>query len=265
MSKNQGVCIARNRGIAMAQGEYILCLDGDDKISRNFLECMYPILDEEQSVKVVTSTVVQFGKIHRVIPSTDYSLEKLMGRNLFVITSMFRKVDFEKTEGFNENMAKGLEDWDFWLSMLEFGGEVVCAKQAIFYYRIRGYSRNKSISEDYYSLLRKTIYENHKHLFSTVFFNPKYSFEYYLIAKSYEYKLGKLLFRPIRFLYDLFKVKTRNLVFSFIFLSLLIVSDLLLFSRYSNWGIKTDSIWLFIAIIDVVLLFMLISFFDLKE
>lgn len=57
---------------------------------------MYPILDEEQSVKVVTSTVVQFGKIHRVIPSTDYSLEKLMGRNLFVITSMFRKVDFEK-------------------------------------------------------------------------------------------------------------------------------------------------------------------------
>lgn len=101
-------------------------------------------------------------------------------------------------------MAKGLEDWDFWLSMLEFGGEVVCAKQAIFYYRIRGYSRNKSISEDYYSLLRKTIYENHKHLFSTVFFNPKYSFEYYLIAKSYEYKLGKLLFRPIRFLYDLF-------------------------------------------------------------
>ncbi|MCS2328031.1 hypothetical protein NXV84_13705 [Bacteroides fragilis] len=45
---------------------------------------------------------------------------------------MFRKVDFEKTEGFNENMAKGLEDWDFWLSMLESGGEVVCAKQAIF-------------------------------------------------------------------------------------------------------------------------------------
>lgn len=62
-----------------------------------------------------------------------------------------------------------------------------------------------------------------------------------------------------------FKVKTRNLVFSFIFLSLLIVSDLLLLSRYSKWGIKTDSIWLFIAIIDVVLLFMLISFFRFKR
>ena len=62
-----------------------------------------------------------------------------------------------------------------------------------------------------------------------------------------------------------FKVKTRNLVFSFILLSLLIVSDLLLFTRYSNWGIKTDSIWLFIAIIDVVLLFMLISFFRFKR
>lgn len=202
--ENRGVCITRNRGIEMAQGEYILCLDGDDKISCDFLECMYPILDTNQSVKVVVSTVVQFGKIRRVMPSVDYSLEELMGRNIFVITSMFRKFDFEKTEGFNENMVKGLEDWDFWLSMLESGGEVAYVKQAVFYYRIRGNSRNKSISEDYYSLLRKTIYENHKHLYSTVFFNPKYSFEYYLIVKSYEYRLGKLLFGPIRFLYDLF-------------------------------------------------------------
>lgn len=202
--ENQGVCIARNRAIEMAQGEYVLFLDGDDRISRDFLECMYPILDENQSVKVVTSTVVQYGKNHRVVPSINYSLEELMGRNIFVITSMFRRTDFEKTKGFNENMINGLEDWDFWLSMLESGGEVICAKQATFYYRIRGNSRNKRISEDCYSLLRKTIYENHKHLYSTVFFNPKHSFEYYLIAKSYEYKLGRLLFKPIRFLYDLF-------------------------------------------------------------
>lgn len=62
-----------------------------------------------------------------------------------------------------------------------------------------------------------------------------------------------------------FKIKKRSLVFSFIFLSLLIILDLLLFSRYSSWGIKTDSIELFIVIIDVVLLLMFISFVRFKR
>lgn len=202
--ENQGVCITRNNAIANARGEYILCLDGDDKISSNFLESMQSVLDEKPEVKVVTSTVIQFGKIRRTMPLTNYSLEELMGRNIFVITSMFRKADFEKIGGFNENMKKGLEDWDFWLSMLECGGSVICVEKACFYYRIRKKSRNNSISEEDYSILRKIIYENHKQLYSTFFFNPKYSFEYYQVAKSCEYKLGKLLFRPIRFLYTIF-------------------------------------------------------------
>ena len=35
---NQGVCTARNNGIAAASGEYILPLDADDKIGREYLK-----------------------------------------------------------------------------------------------------------------------------------------------------------------------------------------------------------------------------------
>ncbi|WP_455674548.1 glycosyltransferase family 2 protein [Phocaeicola sp.] len=199
---NQGVCVARNNAIKASKGEYVLCLDGDDKISSNYLATMCKVLDDNLDVKVVTSTVRQFGKIHRTMPYQEFSLERLMGRNIFVISSMFRRSDFDSIYGFNENMSKGLEDWDFWLSLLENGGKVVHCPNSIFYYRIRSNSRNNSIKSNDFVDLRRTVYKNHEQLYSSHFFNPIESFEYELIVKSLEYKIGRFLLNPIRALYN---------------------------------------------------------------
>lgn len=196
--KNQGVCVARNNAIKLSSGEYILCLDGDDLISSNFLQLLSEILDKDKNVKVVRSSVKLFGRRNRIIEYPEYSIERLMGANLFVMTSMFRRCDFDKTKGFNNNMALGLEDWDFWLSLLKSGGKVSTVKEAWFYYRIRKMSRNSYVPK-YYRELRWNIYENHKELFSTHFFDPTYSFEYLLVADSYEYKIGKIFMAPFRF------------------------------------------------------------------
>ncbi|MDD2494974.1 MAG: glycosyltransferase family A protein [Tissierellia bacterium] len=199
--ENQGVSVARNNAIKKSIGDYILCLDGDDCISDNFLEEMVKVLDEKSYIKVVTSTVKLFGKRNKILYLPEYSLEALMGRNLFVMTSMFRREDFDKCGGFNDNMRKGLEDWDFWLSILENGGEVQKVEDVTFYYRIKKRSRNKDITSESYDVLRRNIYENHKELYSKYFFNPKHSFEYTVIADSLEYKIGKLLLKPLRFIY----------------------------------------------------------------
>lgn len=196
---NQGVCITRNNAINQSKGTFIICLDGDDWISENFIEEMVNVLDNNKNVKVVTSTVKLFGKRNKTLQLPDYSLDDLMGRNIFVMTSMFRKVDFDLSGGFNENMREGLEDWDFWLSILERGGKVYHVKEAVFNYRIKKSSRNKDIDSVKFERLRRNIYENHKELYSTSFFNPKLSFEYRMIADSLEYKIGKLILKPIRF------------------------------------------------------------------
>lgn len=47
-----------------------------------------------------------------------------MGKNLFTISSMLKREDFCNINGFNENINKGLEDWDFWIKMLKTGGYV---------------------------------------------------------------------------------------------------------------------------------------------
>lgn len=195
--QNSGVSYARNLAIASSKGKYILPLDGDDKIDPTYLEKAVKIL-ESTDVTVVTTQVEYFGKKRGLFELPEYSLEGLMGQNLLVCTSMFRRVDFYRTPGFNVNMKEGFEDWDFWLSLLKNGGTVHLINEVLFYYRIRKSSRNASISLDAQSRLRKQIYQNHMDLYSTRYLNPFLTFEYLNLYNSKEYRLGRLLLTRVR-------------------------------------------------------------------
>lgn len=195
--ENSGVSYARNLGIARSKGKYLLPLDGDDKIAPTYLEKAVQIL-EMTDATVVTPMVEYFGKKRGNYRLPEYSLEGLMGQNLLVCTSMFRRSDFEKTQGFNVNMKKGFEDWDFWLTLLKKGGKVHLIKEVLFFYRIRRSSRNASISLEEQSILRKQIYYNHIDLFSTSYLDPFLTFEYQNLYNSKEYRLGQLLLKPLR-------------------------------------------------------------------
>jgi glycosyltransferase involved in cell wall biosynthesis len=203
--QNSGVSYARNLGIENSRGKYILPLDGDDKIAPTYLEQAVRVL-ETTSTTVVTSQVEYFGKKQGLFRLPEYSLEGLMGQNLLVCTSMFRRTDFDKTAGFNINMKEGFEDWDFWLSLLKGGGSVFLINEVLFYYRIRKTSRNASISLEAQAKLRKQIYFNHKDLFSSHYFNPLQSFEYLNLYNSKEYRLGNMLLAPVRRIMNLIHV-----------------------------------------------------------
>lgn len=195
---NTGVCVARNNAIKTSIGEYILCLDADDLISNNFLEETVNLLELNPSLTIATSTVNFFGRSKGVLKVVSYDLDILLAANQIVITSLFRRVDFDKVGGFNENMKDGFEDWDFWISVLKNGGNVTCAKQAVFYYRLQNKSRNNLISLEKEKKLRYQMWDNHKELFSEHFVDPAKCFEYLKYANSIEYKIGSALLNPIR-------------------------------------------------------------------
>lgn len=190
---NQGVSSARNNAIRLSTGKYILCIDADDLISNSFVQKMVDVLDSKIDVKVVASKVRLFGKKNKTVRFPKYSLTSLMYRNLFVVTSMFRRIDFENSRGFNENMKFGLEDWDFWLSLLKKGGDVVRLNNILFYYRIKKSSRNKDIDKRKYEVLYETLFENHQDLYSTHY--PDYeSFKKHAnIINSLKYRIIKKL------------------------------------------------------------------------
>lgn len=196
-----GVSEARNYAIAKATGDYVLPLDADDLLGGVFLGKAVKILNENQQVKIVCGKVQMFGKRKGIKNLPEYSMEMLLGQNTMSITSLFRKSDFLQTNGFNANMNKGFEDWDFWISLLETGGEVRSLDVVALYYRIKKKSRNFSLSGEQMKRLRRQIYENHKSLYAKHFFDPVKSFEYDLLVNSREYRLGKMLLKPVRFLY----------------------------------------------------------------
>lgn len=207
--KNSGVCIARNNAIKQSLGEYILCLDGDDLISENYLDETVKILDSKPEVKVATSIVRYFGRSKGFLKVVSYDLATLLAQNQLVITSLFRRSDFDRVGGFNINMKEGLEDWDFWISVLKKGGEVQCAKQALFYYRLQNVSRNSQITTEKEKKLRYQMWQNHKELFSEYFVEPTKCFEYIRCADSIEYKVGSIIIKPVRklkFWFSYFKI-----------------------------------------------------------
>jgi glycosyltransferase involved in cell wall biosynthesis len=197
LDKNIGVSETRNIGVKHSQGNYIMFLDGDDKISPSYIEKAVKILDQHPEIKVVTSEVELFGYMTGKMSLAEPSIENLIAQNAIIISSLFRRSDFDLSGGFNANMNEGLEDWDFWLSMLEKGGKAYRIPETHFYYRISKKSRN-NLNAEKLRRLRKLVYENHKELYAKYLLDPVNSFEYNLLINSREYRLGKFLLQPLR-------------------------------------------------------------------
>lgn len=195
---NTGVCVARNNAIKYSSGEYLLCLDADDLISENFLEETIKLMNSSPEITVVTSTVKFFGRSKGILNVISYDMETLVAANQIVVTSLFRRVDFDRVGGFNENMKIGFEDWDFWISVLKDGGRVECAAMAVFHYRILKKSRNSETANVNMPKLRFQMWKNHKELFSKYYIAPTSYSEYQSVILSAEYRLGKMLLDPIR-------------------------------------------------------------------
>lgn len=204
--ENTGVCVARNNAIKLSQGEYVLCLDADDLISENFLDETIKVLESDPTIKIASSKVNYFGRKKGTMKVVSYDMNTLLAANQIVVTSLFCKEDFNRIGGFNENMKNGLEDWDFWISLLKGGGRIECAQNATFYYRLIKKSRNANVSGEKIKQLRHQLWLNHKELFSQYFVNPTDCFEYLSLRESPEYKVGIILLRPIRYLLSKFTI-----------------------------------------------------------
>ena len=164
-TRNQGLPSARNTGISMAQGEYILPLDADDKIAREYLELAVPILDNHPDIGIVYCEAAYFGELSGIWYLPEYSVEKILFNNIIFCTAFFRKYQWKKTGGYNINMVYGWEDWDFWLSLIELGLKVYRIPRVLFYYRIHKTSmaRNVTPEKEFYTKLHAQI--NHRDLY----------------------------------------------------------------------------------------------------
>lgn len=178
--KNGGVARARNEGVAVSRGSFLLFLDADDQLMPWCLAESVPVLEGNPAVKAVCGKAESFGKGIRTaeLERLPFSMEAMLAYNCIYVCALLRRSDFDRAGGFCPAFTDGLEDWDFWLGILEEGGEVATPDRVMFRYRIRRKSRNRQISDDALKGIRRLIWERHKGLYAKYFMDPTETMEY---------------------------------------------------------------------------------------
>ena len=157
--ENSGVSVARNVGIANANGEFILPLDADDKIAPTYIAEAIQILENNSALKLVYADCGFFGELQGISPVPSFTLKGILFENLIYNAAIFRKTDFNKTNGYDSAFRTGWEDWDFWLDFIKNEKEVYKINKVLFYYRIKKESRNSLIVNEKRALCEQQLYK----------------------------------------------------------------------------------------------------------
>lgn len=160
--ENSGPSVARNYAIRKAKGNLILPLDGDDLISKDYIEKAVEVFKKDSDVKVVYCQAEKFGAKNGKWNLKPFSLENLAKDNMIFVSAFFRKSDWEACGGFPEDLRWISEDWVFWIAMLKNNEKVVQLPITGFYYRISPSSRRKGMNKQKKQMLIDYINTHHR-------------------------------------------------------------------------------------------------------
>lgn len=205
--ENSGVCDTRNYAVKKAIGEYIIPLDGDDKLGPQYFSEAIETFTKDPEVKLIYCDIILFGDRNERISSPLFAFEKMLTRNLIHNSAIFRKSDFIEAGGYNPNMAYGIEDWEFYLSLLKPDCKVVKLNHFYLYYRIKSESRSEGINihKERNDAMLLQMFKNHVPLFLE-YFNPirdrinaeTYKEELHWHYHTVDYRIGRLICAPFR-------------------------------------------------------------------
>ncbi|WP_253452726.1 glycosyltransferase [Neisseria perflava] len=138
VQNNQGVSAARNHAARLAQGSYFLFLDADDIILPDYVAKGVAVLEANPNYVLTYPQAELFGAQSGLweIPPYEGFKSLLMGNKFPSSISMHRAASYQAIGGFDENLNTH-EDWDYWIRMLQNGGEAYQIPEVLFRYRKR--------------------------------------------------------------------------------------------------------------------------------
>jgi glycosyltransferase involved in cell wall biosynthesis len=209
--ENGGLSSARNAGIFISKGKYILPLDADDIIGDEYLTLGMAAFKETNDLKLVYCLAKKFGAENKLWYLQPYNYKNLLFGNCIFCSAIFRKNDWEQAGGYDEDLIYGLEDWMFWLKILNENSLVYQIPLILFFYRVKLISMSTSMTNSYIEMVNWRAFETYLPAYKKYFpapqtlinFNIVYAEANQKVLNSYSYKLGNALIRPISYLKQL--------------------------------------------------------------
>jgi len=206
--ENAGPGMARNLGVKMAKADFIVFLDSDDLICDGSITAAIKVLQEHPSTAVVYGNCRYFGKKDYLLIPKPVHARTLLKGDTIAVCSIIRKTAFEDAGGFDELLSKkGLEDWDFWMALIEKGWKFHYLNQTNFKIRVLNSSRTFQVANKNLEELKSYIYKKHSDMLAREF-HALYH-ENKNLKNTIDYKSGRMILSPLRWLKNLF-AKNRN-------------------------------------------------------
>lgn len=155
---NGGLGSARNAGIKEATGEYIMCLDADDKLVPGAIQEHVNLMGEKT---IAQCALMEFGESHNVFTPLGATIESLLYANSVYCNAMFPKKAWEESGGYDESdtMRLGYEDWEYWIRLTDLGYNVVTSNNLALRYRKHPNSMTLQTTHPNHEKIRRYIYE----------------------------------------------------------------------------------------------------------
>lgn len=164
--ENGRMASARNCGFEQARGEIIVTLDADDMFGPSFIEKGLKIITSSKDIGAVTCYLKSFGLKKYKWKPLGGGVSNFLYRAEACGSAMVRKEAWKAIGGYDENMKKGYEDWEFWLRLSSNNWKVGVIKEFLLFYRVTEKSMLLTQSEPARKELIQYILQKHNLLYN---------------------------------------------------------------------------------------------------
>ena len=214
--ENNGPSSARNLGIHNAIGNYILTLDADDLFAPTFIEKAVEVLEKNPKIGIVTCGINCFTKQNGIFykyKPKGGTIKDFMYRNSACGNSMYRKECWSRVGGYDEKMKKGYEDWEYHVAITKNGWDAYVINEYLFNYRNKQNSVSEISNKYYEEMNTKYVFLKHNDVYENDFegvidylikLTNKYKNNEIKRLNSIDYRMGKTILKPLRFIKKFF-------------------------------------------------------------